>query len=31
MWDIFRGGTGSDYMATADNLIYFDTFVIDQQ
>tara|TARA_R110000822_G_scaffold177528_5_gene317504 strand:- start:190 stop:1035 length:846 start_codon:yes stop_codon:yes gene_type:complete len=31
MWDIFRGGVGSDYIATEDNLIYFDTFVIDMQ
>ncbi len=31
MWDIFRGGVGSDYMASEDNLIYFDDFVIDQR
>lgn len=30
MWDIFRGGVGPDYIATEDNLIYFDTFVIDK-
>lgn len=31
MWDIFRGGVGSDYIASDDYLIYFDTFVIDKQ
>lgn len=31
MWDIFRGGTGNEYKASSDNLIYFDKFVIDKQ
>ena len=31
MWDIFRGGASSEYKASKDNYIYFDSFVIDQQ
>jgi hypothetical protein len=28
MWDIFRGGEGSEYIATEDNVIIFDDFVL---
>lgn len=31
MWDIFRGGATSEYKASKDNYIYFDSFVIDKQ